>query len=167
MSELKHTHKIILSEGQKRKLRIAYKKRRTTVIGLTNKNISSGHGDNILLNDVQNKAIKKSIKNKTGLRLIMSYDQLIKNKEGGLLKEMLEFVESSVPGGKRFISPLVRKKIAPILKDEFLPWLKKLIDNELDTIIIDPKGAGLKRCINEKLDNLLKNRPNKKKHTNK
>lgn len=166
MSELKHTHKIILSEGQKRKLRIAYKKRRTTVIGLTNKNISSGHGDNILLNDVQNKAIKKSIKNKTGLRLIMSYDQLIKNKEGGLLKEMLEFVESSVPGGKRFISPLVRKQIAPILKDEFLPWLKKLIDNELDTII-DPKGAGLKRCINEKLDNLLKNRPNKKKHTNK
>ena len=46
------------------------------------------------------------------------------------------------------------------MKDHFLPWLKSLIDNELDTIITkDPKGAGLKRCINKKLDTLLKNTP--------
>lgn len=152
MSEL-HRHRIRLSEGQKRKLRIAYKKRRTTVIGLKNENTSSG-GDLILLTDAQHKAVGKAVRNKTGIRLVMSYDQLLKNKEGGLLKEMLEFVETTVPGGKRFISPLVKKQIAPLLKEQFLPWLKKLIDNELDTII-DPKGAGLKRRINEKLDSLL------------
>jgi len=152
MSELQR-HSIRLSEGQKRKLRTAYKKRRTAVIGLTRENVLRG-GDNILLTPKQHLAVNKAVKNQKGLRLVMSYDQLLKNKEGGLLKEMLEFVETTVPGGKRFVSPLVRHQIAPMLKEQFLPWLKKLIDNELDTII-EPKGAGLKRCINNKLDNLL------------
>lgn len=156
MSEL-HRHRIHLSDGQKRKLRIAFKKRRTAIIGLTNDSLSRG-ADHILLNEAQHKAVEKAIRNKTGLRLAVSYDQLLKNKEGGLLKEMLEMVESKVPYGKRFISPLIRHQVAPILKNRFIPWLKNLIDNELDSIIEkDPKGAGLKRCINNKLDSLLKN----------
>lgn len=156
MSDL-HRHRIRLSDSQKRKLRIAFKKRRTAVIGLTNENIAHGN-DHILLNAVQHKAVEKATRNKTGLRLVLSYDQLLKNKEGGLLKEMLELVEASVPGGRRFISPLIRNQVAPILKNKFIPWLKELIDNELDTIIDkDPKGAGLKRCINNKLGELLKN----------
>lgn len=156
MSEM-HRHKIHLSDGQKRKLRVAFKKRRTAVVGLSNEHITNG-GDSILLDDTQHKAIQKAIRNQSGIRLKLSYDQLLKNKDGGLLKEMLELVESKVPYGKRFITPLVRHQIAPLLKDKFIPWLKNLIDNELDSIIDkDPKGAGLKRCINNKLDSLLKN----------
>lgn len=152
MSEL-HEHGVRLSEGQKHKLRIAFKKRRSAMIGLTKESILSG-SDRILLTPYQHKALNKAIKYKRGIRLLISYDQLLKNKEGGLLKEMLEFVETTIPGGKRFISPLVKKQIAPMLKEQFLPWLKKLIDSELDTVI-DTKGAGLKRCINKKLDSLL------------
>lgn len=155
MSEL-HRHKIRLSDGQKRKMKTAYKKRRTVVIGLSHENISGGGSDHIMLTEQQHKAVSKAVKNKTGIRLALSYDQLMKNKEGGLLKEMMNFIEDDVPGGKRFISPLVRKNIAPLLRERFIPWLKDLIDNELDSIITkDPKGSGLKRCINVKLDSLL------------
>jgi len=153
MSEL-HRHKIRLSPRQKNKLRLAYKKRRNTVIGLKRDDI--GSGEHILLTERQHKAVNKALKHNTGLRLILGFDQLMKNKEGGLLKEMLSFVEENVPGGKRFISPLVRHQIAPILKDHFLPWLKQLIDHELDTIIVkDKQGDGLKECINKKLDELI------------
>ena len=150
-----HRHAVHLSKGQKQKLRTAYRKQRNAVIGLTNKNIGPRGKDFILLNGIQHEAIKKARKNKTGLRLNLSYDQLLKNKQGGLLKEVLEIMESKIPGG-RFISPLVRKNLAPMLKDKFIPWLKKLIDHELDTIIErDPQGAGLKRRINKKLDELI------------
>lgn len=157
MSEL-HKHQINLSAGQKHKLRIAYKRRRGVVIGLKHAQLSNvKNGSELMLTDRQHKALVKANKNKTGVRLILSYDQLLHNKEGGFLKEMMDIVETSVPGGKRFISPLVRNSIAPLLKNNFLPWLKTLIDNELDTIISkDPHGAGLKRCINNKLDTLLK-----------
>jgi len=147
-----HEHRIILTDGQKRKLRIAYKKRRPVVIGLKNEAISSG-GEKILLSTTQYKLIKKALKNKTGVRLVLGYDQLLKNKEGGFLKEMLELIETSVPGGKTIISPLVRQQVAPLLKNHFIPWLKNLIDNELESVI---KGAGLKKVINKKLDALLK-----------
>lgn len=116
------------------------------MIGLKNNQISNtaNVGEGLMLTERQHKAFVKANRNKTGLCLILSYDQIIQNKEGGLLKEMLEFVETSVPGGKSFISPLVRKKVAPLLKDHFLPWLKSLIDNELDTIIAKtPKGQDL------------------------
>src|SRR5436190_20237160 len=83
----------------------------------------------------------------------MGFEQLLKNKQGGLLEEMLKFIEKTVPGGKKIISPLVRKQVAPLLKNQFIPWLKNLIDNELDTVI---DGAGLKRRMNRKLDSLLK-----------
>lgn len=70
---------------------------------------------------------------------------------------MMNFIEDDVPGGKRFISPLVRKQLAPILREEFISWLMDLIDKELDTIIAkDPPGCCLKRCIKVKLDSLLK-----------
>lgn len=151
-----HEHKINLSEGQKRKLRIAYKKRKAAVIGLTKDQLTKRNGVNVLLNKQQHAAVTKAIKNKSGVRLILEYSQLLKNKEGGLLKEALELVENSVPYTRKYITPLIRQQVAPILKDHFVPWLKKLIDEELDTIIErDPKGAGLKARINKKLDHLL------------
>lgn len=151
-----HTHKISLSERQKNKIRLAYKKRRSTVVGLSYTDISGSNGEDILLTDVQHRAITKALQKKSGLRLLLSYDQLVQNKEGGLLKGLLEFVENNVPGGKQIISPLVRNEIAPLLKNHFIPWLKNLIDEELDTIMVkDKKGSGLKRCINKKLTELL------------
>lgn len=147
-----HECSIRLSDGQKRKLRAAYKRRRPVVIGLNKEAISTG-GEKMLLSADQYKAVQKAAKNKTGVRLVLGFDQLLANKEGGLLNEVLKFIETNVPGGKKIVSPLVRKKLAPILKQQFLPWLKNLIDDELDTVI---DGAGLKRCINKKLNALLK-----------
>lgn len=180
-----HRHVLSLSDGQKRKLRIAYKKRRSVIVGLSNRQLSSspssnckgdGGGEQVILNERQHKMLTKAVKNHTGVRLALSYDQLVKNREGGLLKEMLELVENTVPGGKTIISPLVRNNLAPLLKDHFIPWLKSLIDNELDTIITTKKGAGLtttntpnvvqiKRRIKAKLNSLLPTATKKKNTT--
>ncbi|KAG8324357.1 hypothetical protein J6590_094305 [Homalodisca vitripennis] len=63
----------------------------------------------------------KTIKNKSGLRLSQEYGQLEKNVDSGLLKDMLGYVEHNVPYGKRFVSPLVRQKISPLLKEQLVP----------------------------------------------
>lgn len=154
MNEL-HKHNIRLSDGQKRKLRCAYKRQKTIVIGLQNSQLSKGN-DKILLTHEQHRAVTKAIQKNAGVRLRISYDQLLRNKNGGLLKEVMQFIETDVPGGKRFISPLVRKQIAPLLRNRFIPWVKELIDGELDSLIKnDPTGSGLKRHINKKLSELL------------
>ena len=137
MSEL-HKHNLNLSDGQKTKLRIAFKKRKSAIIGLTNDQLKGK--DSILLNDEQHKAVLKAIKNHKGLRLNIGYDQLLRSKEGGLLNEILEFIENSVPFAKK-VTPLVRKKIAPAIKEYVVPWLKDWINKELDNVM----GAGLDR----------------------
>lgn len=156
MSELHH-HRIKLSDGQKRKLLTAYKSRRGVVVSLRNEQLNSSGGDEIILNQKQHQTVNKAKSANKGLRLELSYDQLLKNKKGGFLNEVLNMVESNVPGAKRFISPVVRHSLAPLLKQQFVPWLKRLIDRELDSVI-GPKGSGLKRCINNKLDQLLGNK---------
>ena len=151
MSEL-HKHKINLSERQKNKLRIAFKKQKSAIIGLTNDQLKGE--DFILLTDEQHKNILRAQKNNKGLRLTITYEQLQKSKDGGLLKEILSFVEDKLPFGlgKNIVTPLVKKKVAPLLKNKFIPWLKELIDGELDEVI---EGSGLKKQINQKLDSIL------------
>ncbi|KAG8291411.1 hypothetical protein J6590_060936 [Homalodisca vitripennis] len=159
--ESQHNYTVRLSEAQKHKLRTAYKRRKPTVIRLSNEQLSHG-SDRILLSGEQHKAVSRAVKNKKGLQLLLSYNQLVFNKLGGFLKEIMEMVDSSVPGGKRFISPLIRRKLAPLLREKFIPWLKSLVDEELDTIIEkDPTGRGLKRRIGRKLDALLSLLPDK------
>lgn len=155
MDTLQHKHNVALTPGQKRKLRTAYKKRRSAILGLKHDQLSGGR-DQIMLTDAQHRALVSAGKANRGLRLVLSYDQLTRNKNGGLLKEMLGMVEKLPLVGKSVVSPLVKKKLAPLLRDHFIPWLKRLVDSELDTIIErDPQGAGLKRRINAKLDSLL------------
>lgn len=156
MSEY-HKYNVHLSDGQKRKLRAAFRSRKSATITLKHDQISSKKGVPIVLNNDQYKAITKAAKTKKGVRLALTFSQLMRNVNGGLLKELLEKIEAVVPYGKSIVTPLVRRNLAPMLKDRFLPWLKGLIDNELDTIIErDPKGSGLKLCINKKLDSLLR-----------
>lgn len=150
-----YTHNIRLTDGQKQKLRSAYRKRKSTTIGLRNEQLSGGP-NRILLTFEQHKALSSALKSNRGLRLLLDYEQLVKNKAGGFLKEMLNMIETTIPGVKTFISPIVRNNIAPLLRNRFVPWLKELIDNELDTLIEkDPKGSGLRRRINGKLNSLL------------
>lgn len=161
-----HKHSIKLSAGQKQKLRIAFKKRKSTIIGLKSDQLVRGC-DQILLTTEQHKAVQRAIKKGTGIRLNMNFEQLLKNKDGGLLKEMLGIVEKVPLVGNAIISPLVRKKIAPLLRNQFIPWLKRLVDDELDSIIDkDPKGAGLKRRINRKLNSIFFKAGNKKRPSN-
>lgn len=154
-----HKHKINLSERQKNKLRIAFKKQKSATIGLSNDQLQGE--DFILLTDEQHKAILKAQKNNKGLRFTITYDQLQKSKEGGFLKEILNFVEDKLPFGlgKNVVKPLVKNKVAPLLKNKFIPWLKELIDGELDEVI---EGSGLKRQINRKLDSILSEATQKK-----
>lgn len=147
-----HKHTINLSDGQKRKLRAAYKKRKPAVIGLTKTQLTEESGSEIMLTNDQHKAVMKAIKNKSGVRLILGHDQV----QGGLLKEVLEFVDNNVPYTKKYVTPLIRSKVAPLLKEHFVPWLKEFIDKELDSIIEkDPKGEGLRRRVNREFSVVL------------
>lgn len=144
-----------LTVGQKRKLRKAYRYRRAAVIGLSNDQLHGGR-DSVILNPEQQRAVARAVKNKTGVRLVMDLGQLEQNVNGGLLKEIMEFVETNVPLTKKYVTPVIRNSVAPMIKEKFVPWLKDLIDNELDSIITsDPTGSGLKQRINSKLDTLL------------
>lgn len=140
MSDL-HKHMFNLSDGQKKKLKLAFKKRKPTIIGLASDQLKSGK-DGILLTEEQNKAVKKALKNSKGLRLNISYDQLQKSKEGGLLNEVLEFIEDNIPYAKK-ITPLIRNKAAPAIKEYVVPWLKDWLNKELDKIINGKVGSGL------------------------
>lgn len=136
-----HKYKIDLSDGQKKKLKFAFKKRKSVVIGLTNKQLKGGK-NSILLTDEQNKFVKKALKDSKGLRLNISYDQLLKSKEGGLLNEVLSFIEENIPYAKN-ITPLIRNKAAPEIKEYVVPWLKDWLNSELDKIINGKVGSGL------------------------
>lgn len=78
MSDL-HKHMFKLSNGQKKKLKFAFKKRRPVTIGLANDQLEAGE-DGILLTGEQTKAVKRAWKNYNGLTLIIGYDQLAKSK---------------------------------------------------------------------------------------
>lgn len=126
MSDL-HKHMLKLSDGQKKKLIMAFKKRNPAVIGLASDQMKGGK-DGILLTDEQNKMVKKALKNAKGLRLNISYDQLVKSKEGGLLKEILNFgeyipiVNNLVPYVRKGAS-FVNSKMSKIRSA--LDWLEK------------------------------------------
>lgn len=67
----------------------------------------------------------------------------------GLLKENLKMPENHNQYFKKTTSPLIKVKVAPVFKNQFVPWLKKLTDEELDTIMEqDASGARLKIRIN-------------------
>lgn len=150
-----HKHKISLSNIQRNKLRVGYKKQKLVVLTLKNDQLKHGNVE-VLLNDQQHRQVEKAIKNGTGIRLILEYTQLKDNVNGGLLKEILEMAENSIPYFKRFASPLIKDKVAPALKNQFIPWLKKLVDEELDTLMTtDPTGAGLRKRINNALNQAL------------
>lgn len=154
MSDL-HKHKINLSEGQKKKLKIAFKRRKPVTIEVTNEQLKGGK-DGILVTDEQNKSIKQALKNSKGIRLNISYDQLLKSKEGGLLNEVLEFIENNIPYAKK-VTPLIRNKAAPAIKEYVVPWLKDWINSELDKIIKGKAGSGL----DVKTVDILRNHLNK------
>lgn len=140
MSDL-HKHMIDLSVGQIKKLKSAFKKRKSVVIGLANEELKGGKYG-ILLTSEQSKMVKKALQNSKGLRLNISYDQLLKSKEGGLLNEVLSFIENNIPFAKN-VTPLIRNKAAPAIKEYVVPWLKDWLNSELDKIINGKVGSGL------------------------
>lgn len=120
MSDL-HKYKINLSDGQKEKLKFAFKKRKSVVIGLSNDQLQGGKSS-ILLTNEQYKLVKKALNNSKGLRLNINYEQLLKSKEGGLLNEILEFVEENIPYAKKF-TPIIRNNAESVFEEYVIPWL--------------------------------------------
>lgn len=148
-------YKLNLTDIQKRKLRVGYKKQKLVVLSFKKDQLRNGNVD-VLLTDQQYRQVQKALKNNTGVRLILDYRQIKSNVEGGLLKEILEMAENNIPQVKRFVSPLIKEKIAPLLKNQFVPWLKSLVDNELDELMKkDATGEGLKKLINRELNRTL------------
>lgn len=145
-----YKHKVSLSDRQKNNLRIAQKKQKSVTIGLTYNQLSKGNNE-IMLNNEQHKAVVKALKNRKGLRLFLHGFQV----GSGLLNDILVKAENNLPLVSS-VTPFLRKKIAPLLKEKLVPWLKNFIDEELDDVIKnDPKGSGLKKCINKKIDSIF------------
>lgn len=152
-----HRRKINLTKNQMNKLRIAHKKLKRAILTLSRDQLKNGNIE-VMLDGDQNKQVEKAIKNNRGLRLILDHSRLKEMVDGGLLKEVLELAENSIPYFKKFASPLIKTKVAPVLKDHFVPWLKRLIDDELDTIMEkDTSGAGLVKRIDGELKRTLNN----------
>lgn len=77
-------YKINLSENQRKKIALAWKKKSNVTIQLSNDQLSNGNYKLTLTED-QKKKIEKAKKNIVGLRLNLTYNHLKVNHEGGLL----------------------------------------------------------------------------------
>lgn len=77
-------YKLNLSENQRKKIALAWKKKSNVTIQLSNDQLSNGNYKLSLTED-QKKKIEKAKKNNVGLRLNLTYNHLKVNHEGGFL----------------------------------------------------------------------------------
>lgn len=74
----------------------SYKKRKDAAVGLAAHQLfEDDHAE--LLTDQQHKAHR----NNKGLRLTIGYQQMLNNKDWGLLNEVLEYIEQNFPFQRR------------------------------------------------------------------
>lgn len=76
---------IQLTDGQRNKIRCAFRNKRGVTIQLSESQLRKKGSDYIALTEQQIKSIQQRIKDRTGLRLTLSEEQLRKNHEGGFL----------------------------------------------------------------------------------
>lgn len=129
---------INLTEHQKSKLKSAFKNNKSITIQFSIDQLKSGK-DQIFLTNRQYNKLEKHKKNNKGLRIDFSLNQLKYMKNGGLLKDILDFADN-LPIVKN-ITPYVRKA-SPIIKNDVIPIVRNILD-WLDKELKDVSGSGL------------------------
>lgn len=132
---------VTFSENHKAKIKSAFKKKSGVTIQFSPDQMHNGK-DRVLLTKRQLNKFEKHKKDGKGVRIEFTYNQLRENQKGGLLNELLEFVEDNIPYAKR-ITPIIRKGGAPLIKDHLVPLITDWLNNELDKVIKGKEGSGL------------------------
>lgn len=144
--------KVNLSDNQKSKIKSAFNKQSSVTIQFKNDQLKNGN-DTLILTQRQLNKFNKHLKNNTGIRIVLSYDQLKEIKNGGLLKEILDFGEN-IPVVNSVV-PYV-KKAAPVVKKDIIPIVRNILD-WLDKELSNVSGSGLdERTITYIKDNFKK-----------
>lgn len=147
------SYNVNLSDNQKSKIKSAFRNKQSVIIQFTIDQLQSGN-DKILLTNRQYNKLEKHKKNVKGLRIEFSLNQLKEMKNGGLLKDLLDFGEN-IPLVKSII-PYARKA-APIVKNDIIPIVKTILD-WLDQELKDVSGSGLDEKTLKYVHNNLKSK---------
>lgn len=132
------TINVDLTNNQKSKIKLSFKQNKPVIIQFKIDQLKSGN-DKIYLTNRQYNKLEKHKKSNTGMRIEFSLNQLKYMKNGGLLKEILDFGDS-IPIVKN-ITPYIRKA-SPIVKKDIIPIVRNILD-WLDKELKDISGNGL------------------------
>lgn len=130
---------INLTDNQKSKIKLAFKNKRSVIIQFNIDQFNENGKDIILLSKRQINKLNKHKKLNKGLRFEFSYNQLKEIKNGGLLKEILDFADN-IPIVKNY-TPNVRKG-AKVVKESIIPKFRNFVD-WLDHELKNVEGSGL------------------------
>ena len=128
---------VILSEGQKEKLRRYFQKKVPMTLRLSHNQLSGGRGDELLLTRTQINKIEKSKRDGTGTDIKISIAQMRKQSGGNLFSALL---------------PLARTALPQILKTVGLSALTGAVSGGVEKAI---KGEGLFSVPQNKVDKLI------------
>ena len=128
---------VILSEGQKEKLRRYFQKKAPMTLRLSHNQLSGGRGDELLLTRTQINKIEKSKRDGTGTDIKISIAQMRKQSGGNLFSALL---------------PLARTALPQILKTVGLSALTGAVSGGVEKAI---KGEGLFSVPQNKVDKLI------------
>ena len=125
-------YKLNLSDNQRKKIASAWKNKTGVTIQLKNDQLSGGNF-NLSLTDRQLNKIEKAKKNNTGLRLVLAYNHLKQNHEGGFLSLLfagLGALGALISGASAVTNSVINKKA----KD------KELEEQKRHNEVIEGKG---------------------------
>ena len=128
---------VILSEGQKEKLRRYFQKKAPMTLRLSHNQLSGGRGDELLLTRTQINKIEKSKRDGTGTDIKISIAQMRKQSGGNLFSALL---------------PLARTALPQILKTVGLSASTGAVSGGVEKAI---KGEGLFSVPQNKVDKLI------------
>lgn len=144
-----------LNEYQKSKIKSSFKNKKSVIIQFKIDQLKNGN-DKIFLTNRQYNKLEKHKKDNTGMRIEFTYNQLKFMINGGLLKDVLDYVED-IPVVKKVV-PYIRKA-APIVKNDVIPIVRNILD-WLDKELKDVSGSGLDEKTLKYVKENLKNKKN-------
>lgn len=134
---------VSLSDGQRARIRAAFKKRNGLAIQLSNNQIKNNNGrDRIAVTGRQWNNIQKHMKNGTGCRINLSYNQLKENHKGGFLPLVFAGIgalSSLIAGGAAVANSIIDYKDRKKKLEETVRHNKALEQIQ--------SGRGMKRSV--------------------
>lgn len=148
-------YSINLTDGQKNKIKNAYKRKSNVTIQLSTDQIKTGN-DKIGLNDRQKNSIDKHRKNNTGMRLTLTYKQLQENHKGGILPILAAIgaLVGGVGGGAAAVANAVVDYKDKKAKREEMARHNKALEKIQEVIHGIKQGSGLSKVKKKALTNV-------------